>query len=378
VLLIDDLEQWRGTETHLYRLMGRLRGEGIRSVVAVVGRAALVGAFRQAGFAAHALDIFRVFAPAGVAGVARIASLVRREKAGLLVSYHAAADLLGPPAALLAGVPTLSCRRDEGFTKKPIHVAVQRRLNRLVRGMISVSEAAAQAAAHSERFPRERMRVIWNGEDLELYRPGPSLVRGPLGLGPEACVITCVAGLDPVKDHGTLLEAFARVAPRHPQAVLLLAGDGPERGSVERRAAPFGGRVRVLGQRDDIPDLLRATDIYVQTSTTEGFSNAILQAMATALPVVATRVGGNPELVTSDCGLLLPPRDPAAVAEGLGALVADAQRRRALGDAGRRRVEAHGSLQGMAASYAEAFRAAINGSFPGYHERPPMERPDAR
>ena len=281
------------------------------------------------------------------------------------MTYHTAADLLGPPAAYLAGVPVLSCRRDEGFTKKPIHVRLQRPLNALLRGMISVSHRVASAVQSTEGYPPHRTQVIWNGEDLEKFAPGPSPVRGELGIPASACVVGSVSLLSPVKDHATQIEAMARLVQQHPKCCLLVAGDGPMRADLDRAAAPLGERIRFLGHRKDVPDLLRACDVFLQTSLSEGFSNSILQAMATTLPVVVTRVGGNPELVSADCGYLVDTQRPEVTAGHLAELVASPALRRKLGTAGRRRAETYCSLEVMVEAYTDAFERAIHGHFPG-------------
>ena len=187
VLLVDDLSEWTGTEVHLFRLLQQLDPARVRPVVAVVGRHDLADDFRARGIQVEPLQIYRTLAPSGLVGLGKIAALLRREHASLLVTYHTAADLLGPSAGRLAGVPVLSCRRDEGFTKKPIHVRLQRPLNRLLRGMISVSHKVVRAVQESEGYPPHRVQVIWNGEDLEKFAPGPSPVREELGLSPGAC-----------------------------------------------------------------------------------------------------------------------------------------------------------------------------------------------
>ncbi len=365
VLLVDDLSEWTGTEVHLFRLLQQLDPARVRPVVAVVGRHDLADDFRARGIQVEPLQIYRTLAPSGLVGLGKIAALLRREHASLLVTYHTAADLLGPSAGRLAGVPVLSCRRDEGFTKKPIHVRLQRPLNRLLRGMISVSHKVVRAVQESEGYPPHRVQVIWNGEDLEKFAPGPSPVREELGLSPGACVIGSVSLLSEVKDHRTQLEAMERLVQRQRHCVLLVAGDGPERAALEQAAASLGDRVRFLGHRKDVPDLLRACDVFLQTSLSEGFSNSILQAMATALPVVVTRVGGNPELVSADAGFLVDTGDPRVVAGHLSDLASVPPRRQEMGAAGRRRAETYCSLPVMVEAYTDAFERAIHGQFPG-------------
>jgi glycosyltransferase involved in cell wall biosynthesis len=365
ILLIDDLHEWTGTEVHLIRLLQRIDPARLRCVIAAVGRADLAAEFVAAGIAVVPLEIYRTFAPSGLIGLGKIAALIRRERARLLVSYHTSADLLGPIAARSVGVPALSCRRDTGFTKKPIHVTAQRQVNRLLRGMISNSVAVVDAVEASEGFPSGRNQVIWNGEDLERFSPGRSDLRRELGLHDNTCVITSVGLLSPVKDHVTQLTAYQRLIERHQDCCLLIVGDGPERARLEAQAAPLGEKVRFLGHRKDVAEILRATNIYLQTSRSEGFSNAILQAMATTLPVVVTAVGGNPELVSEETGLLVPAGDAGAVTEALGQLFRDPKRRRKLGTAARKRVEQHFSLDLMAAAFTDAFERAIDDRFPG-------------
>jgi glycosyltransferase involved in cell wall biosynthesis len=369
VLLIDELEVWGGTETHLLRLLQRLDPRRLRPVIAVVGRARLVPEFRAQGIPTQALEIHRALALEGVAGAVKIAALLRAERAGLLVTYHTAADLLGPPSGLLARVPVLSCRRDDGFTKKQVHVQLQRPLNELLRGMISVSHFVAHVVERTERFPRSRIQVIWNGEDVTRFAPGSAddaeALRAELGLGVEDCLATCVGSLTPVKDHATQLDALVSLTRSHNRLRLLVVGDGPERATLAERAAPLGDRVRFLGHRRDVPRILRGSDLYVQTSLTEGFSNAILQAMAVGLPIVATAVGGNLELVPATCGVLVPPRDPARLAAALASLVDRQDTRLELGAAARRRAEAYGTLEVMTAAYEDALERAMDGRFPG-------------
>ena len=366
VLLMDDLDEWSGTEVHLRRLVGQLDPARIIPVLAVLGRDGLAREFTEAtGAAVRSLDIRSTLSMEGLRGAARVARLLREVGAGLLVTYHTAADLLGPLAGRLASVPVISCRRDEGFTKKPVHVALQRPLNRLLDGMIVVSNKVRRAVQASEGYPPARSQVIWNGEDLDRFAPGKSGLRKELGLGPDVPLVASVSLLTPIKDHDTQLRAMALLVQRLPQATLLVIGDGPERQRLETLAAHLGQRVRFLGHRDDIPDLLRGVDVLIQTSTSEGFSNTILQAMATAVPVVVTAVGGNVELVSTECGHLMDRGDAEELARRLGQLLGSTNSRQRMGQAGRARVEALCSLDGMVRRYTDAFERAARGDFPG-------------
>jgi glycosyltransferase involved in cell wall biosynthesis len=203
--------------------------------------------------------------------------------------------------------------------------------------------------------------VIENG--IEVGRYGPSAdrpaLRRTLGLDPARRYITCVARFHPVKDHAMLLRAFARLAPLHPDTDLLLAGDGPLREELRAQAAAAGleTRVRLLGVRGDVPDLLRASDIFALTSVSEAASLTVLEAMATSLPVVVTGVGGNPEMVRHGAeGLLVPRGDDAACAEALSRLLGDPALARRMGEAGRRRVEERYRLEQTVENYHRIYR----------------------
>ncbi len=212
----------------------------------------------------------------------------------------------------------------------------------------------------AEGFPASCLEVAYNGID-----PGAppaeadrERVRHALGIAPDRLVVGTVARLDPVKDLSTLIEAFAVVRRELPAALLLIVGDGPERRHLEdlSRARNLSESVLFTGHRSDARELLPALDLYVNSSLTEGVSLTIVEAMASSLPVVATRVGGNPEVVLENrSGTLVPARDAGALAEALRALAGDAERRRAWGAAGRRVVEERFSFERMLELYVGAY-----------------------
>jgi len=171
-----------------------------------------------------------------------------------------------------------------------------------------------------------------------------------------------VGRLDPVKEQITLLEAFARLGSADP--VLVVAGDGPCRDDLHKRAATLGlgDRVRFLGERHDVPDVLRALDVFVLPSIAEGISNTILEAMATGLPVVATRVGGNPELVVDGVtGRLVPRQNADALAEAVGEYLRDPSRRIDHGAQARARATEVFDLDVMRDTYAGVY-AGLGGA----------------
>lgn len=235
-------------------------------------------------------------------------------------------------------------------------------LSRLADQVTAVCEFSARSLAEKDGFAARSVEVIENGIDL----PPPSsetrdLLRGRLGLDPGRQYITCVARFHPVKDHRTLLEAFARLAPEAPQADLLLVGDGQLRSVLEEQTGRLGlrSRVRFLGVRHDVPSLLGASDVFALSSSSEASSLTLLEAMAARLPVVVTDVGGNPEIVRNDVeGLLVPRADPEQLARGLLRVLANPAVGRQMGEAGRQRVEAHFRLDQTIARYYERYLTA--------------------
>jgi glycosyltransferase involved in cell wall biosynthesis len=221
-------------------------------------------------------------------------------------------------------------------------------VNRLTSQVVANSVAAARDSAEDEGLPAGRVLVIHNGVRIP---PDPS----PRGAGHPLLpagkrIILCVANLIHYKGHLDLLAAAAAALPAFPDAALVLVGEGPMRGAIEEAVTSHGlaGRVQLLGQREDIPALLAAAYCLVLASHEESFSNALLEAMAHALPIVATAVGGNAEIVADGVtGLLVPPRDPAALAKALASLLADPGAACRMGHMGRARVASHFSLERM-------------------------------
>ena len=212
-------------------------------------------------------------------------------------------------------------------------------------------------------FPAGRVEVIENGIDLSRYDSaaggGRIALRRRLDLDPERRYIATVARFHPVKDHAMLLHAYARAAAVRPEVDLLLAGDGPLRGELESLVHRLGieGRVRFLGVRADVPDLLRAVDGFALTSVSEAASLTLLEAMASRLPVVVTAVGGNPEIVRDGVeGLLIPRGDAEAATAAFLRILDDPAAAARMGEAGRARVEERYQLSRTIDAYGRLYQ----------------------
>jgi glycosyltransferase involved in cell wall biosynthesis len=289
---------------------------------------------RRAGIAVHDLGMR---SKGDLSVVLRLIRLLRRERIRLLFAFMFHATFLGRLVGRVCRVPVrISSERTMEAEGRG-----RRLLNRwtvpLATHVVAVSERVAAYAAGEFRIPPDRLSTIMNGVDLDHFRP----VRRDREAGSP--VIGCTARLHGENDHATLLRAFTRVQERWPSARLLLVGRGPEEPRLRALAYVLGvsDRVSFIGEQADVFPYLQEMTLYVQPSLAAGIPNSVLEAMATGLPVVATAVGGTPEVVLDgQTGLLVAPGDPSALAEAILTLLADPHLAEGFGKAGRARVEA--------------------------------------
>lgn len=225
----------------------------------------------------------------------------------------------------------------------------------LTTAAVTVSHAVVDQA---EKDFAGKVSVIRNGiAPSEPKRPRNE-VRAALGLGENVAAI-CVARMDALKGHKTLLDALAILKKQEQRLTVLLVGDGAERAALEQQASALGldtSCLRFLGFRQDITDLLAASDLFVLPSLSEGLPLSVLEAMSQGIPIVASCVGGIPEVVIEgENGLLVPPNDSEALAEAMTTLLTDPKRRTMMGQAGQTRVRSEFSFTGMAERYASLY-----------------------
>ncbi len=281
---------------------------------------------------------------------------------GLL--FHA--YILGSFAARLARVPiVIASRRSLGlFKERKLHYRlIEKVANRMTDLIIANSVAVREDVLRQEKVLPSKVRVIYNGIDPFLYEIQTDVgLRASLGLPNGAKVIGVVGNLIHYKGHRFFLQACPEVKAKFPDVRFLLIGDGPLRGELEVMAGELGIKEEVifLGSRNDIPALLSIIDLFVLPSLEEGFSNAILEAMAAGKPVVATRVGGIPEAVVhEETGLLVPPKDPKALADAIIRVLSDPELAMRMGKAGRDRVIREFSLDRMVRSLEQVYEELV-------------------
>lgn len=282
----------------------------------------------------------------------------------ILHTHNAAAHYHAVLATLGLGLRTINSRHGMGALD-----ATSRR-ERLYRWSLrrtdvvaTVCEVARRELERARAWPRAtRLVAVPNGIDVGRFGARDEQARerfvAALGLPARTRLVGTVGRLNRVKDHAGLLQAFARLREDAPDAALVVVGDGELRDELAALAAApaLAGRVHLLGDRGDVADLLRGFDLFVLSSRSEGYSIALLEACASALPIVATDVGGNAEIVQAErTGLLVRAGDPVALAAALRELLADLPRAREMGQAGLEWVRRKGSLAAMAARYEHLY-----------------------
>ena len=272
----------------------------------------------------------------------------RDDRGGSRPPVHAVL-LRGPGQACLCPRPPRLILTEHGRHYPDVVSPLRRAANRLVLDRLADAVNAccgfsAESLHRVDGFPARRIEVIENGIDLSRYDPAAdrAALRRRLGLDPDRRYVVKVARFHPVKDHAMLLRAFARWRPRGRTWICCWSATARCAATWKRSPELLGidGRVRFLGVRSDVPDLLRAVDVFALTSVSEAASLTLLEAMASRLPVVVTAVGGNPEIVRDGVeGLLVPRGDAAAPPPPCSRLLDDPAAAAAMGAAGPRRVE---------------------------------------
>jgi len=272
------------------------------------------------------------------------------------------------PAARLTGVP-IAIHSEHGYEINTVAgLPLRRRLfRRAVYGMtdvvFTVTQQLREYHAGQAWISPSRIRVISNGIDTDFFAPRRdvrSRVLEAAGVGKDRFVIGSVGRLVPIKDHGLLLKSAERLSQRGVNVHVLLAGSGPElirHQEFLKTSGPLAGRVTFLGATDKVPEVMNALDVFVLTSISEGMSNTLLEAMACGLPVLATQVGGNTEVVGDPglCGCLFAPGDINGLAEQLERLATDSYARRNMGTAARERALKMFSMQRMVENYRHLY-----------------------
>jgi glycosyltransferase involved in cell wall biosynthesis/dTDP-4-amino-4,6-dideoxygalactose transaminase len=275
----------------------------------------------------------------------KFVKFLKKEKVDILMTYHFGSDIWGAWFGRLAGVRVIiSNRRDVGFWKSRHHNLAYKIVNHWVDRIIAVSEAVKNTIIESEGVSPAKIEVIYSGVNLDFLSQeiDATSVRKELGLNFDAPIVGVVSWFRSEKGVEYFLQAAAKVKEGLPETQFVIVGDGPLREKMLNLTKELNleQTIRFLGWRLDVPRIMHTFDILVSPSLTEGFSNVVIEAMASGKPVVATRVGGNKEAVIDQkTGILVKPGDAQALANAITFILHNSKVRQDLGNAGRERVK---------------------------------------
>jgi glycosyltransferase involved in cell wall biosynthesis len=327
-----------------------------------VGSAHGAERLRAAGIEPHPVSIPRHLGPGAFLAVRRQLAELRPDLVHTHLGY---ADLLGAPAARSLGIPTVATLHGHAWPGRGLERAKARAMHVARRTcatrVIAVSETARTAYLETSSDHPERVVVVYNGIAGTAQPGAGRALRAELGIAGDDVVVAMVSSLRTEKAHDIALEAIARLLPSVPALRLLVVGDGPLRGEIAQAAAALGDRVLMTGYRPDVMAVLDAADLLLHPSHHDALPTTIIEAMAASTPVIATRVGGIPELVQDGVSGVLVPAPPAApeLARAIGDLLDDAPRRRRLAAAGRERFDREFTAERWAARMEQLYRSVL-------------------
>lgn len=360
VLHIIKVTQIGGAERHLLTLLPALAQRGIASewLMLVEPERPVPEMSDEAEACDIPLTRLLIRHHADLTLVPRLRAAIAERQPDVVHSHLVHADTYALPAARLAGVKTIVTTRhnDDRFRERLPMRALNGALWRQWAGGIVISRALHDFVTRYEGASPAQLRVIPYGMDYIAPNPDEqSRARQALlhacQLPDDALLVGIAARLVPQKGLAHALHAWPELLHAVPQAHLVIAGDGPLRAELESEtdALNLRGRVHFLGWRHDVPHIMAGLDVFLLPSLWEGFGLVLLEAMAQRLPIVATQVSAIPEVVQhGETGLLIPPRDPSAIAEALTMLLRDRALRRHMGLMGEDRLERHFSAARMA------------------------------
>lgn len=302
--------------------------------------------------------------------VARLAAFMRRQRPDVVNPHLFRSTVIAAPLARAVGIRGVveTYHGREAWRQGPLRgrFFVDRVVSTLVTRVIAVSRGAAAFLVHGKGYPAAKVVVIPNGRDLTRFAPGlhRDTVRKELGIDRDAPVVSVVGRLETQKGHVYLLDAWPEVMRSHPDARLVVVGDGSLREALERQARARGVTDSVIftGFRADVPEILDASDVLALPSLHEGMPLTVIEAAATGRPVVATAVDGTPEVVLDgETGYLVPPADPRALARALVTILGDPVAAARMGERAsrwaRERFDVSGHVEATARVYREVAAA---------------------
>jgi len=348
LFLVDQLCEMGGAERVLLNTIRLLPREQYRCSLITFKIDSSLDIFRNMPCPFYVFPLQRTFAWDGFRTAKKLRTYIRSENVKIVHTFFETSDLLGGLVAKTTGLPAVvSSRRDMGILRSPKHDLGYRLLNPCFDLVLAVSEEVRQFCIHKDRLEAAKVQTLYNGLELDkiLCVNGTAELRASLGLDPAASIVMTVGHIRHVKGIDILVETAAKVAREFPKVVFLVIGKVSEPihfQAIQARIAALGihENVRFLGESENIFRHLKMADVFFLPSRSEGFSNALIEAMACGLPCVATRVGGNAEAIEEgENGYLVKREDVDASAERILRLLHNPAEAMRMGVAGRKIVE---------------------------------------
>ncbi len=362
ILHLIETSEPGGAETVLTDIARRLNPDRYRSLVCVLEEGWLTD---RLGTLDIPFVVIENRTPYDPVFLYRLQRLIRRERISLMHSHEFMMTVYGSLASRLTGVPLIGTVHGKVyFPERKRRVYAFRLAASHCAKVIAVSDDLRRYLVSTLGFNRSRVMTLHNGIDLTRYSGSSTRdgTRRRFDVSEGSLVAGTAGSLFAVKGLEYLLEAAAELRRWYPSFTLLIAGEGNQERTLKEMAdsLDLGKTVRFLGFCNDIPDFLGALDVYVCSSVSEGLSLSILEAMAESRPVVATDVGGNPELIRQgENGFLVPPADPGSLAARIKELFDDPMARERFGKCGRRIVEENFSLERMIRDYETLYEKVL-------------------
>ena len=358
-----------GSEHQMVEIACRQKARGQEITVGCLSRKGpLLDVLAQAGIGVSEFNPEgRLVGLAGIRPIIRLTAFLRRHRVDVFQSHDLYSTLLGVPAAWLARVPVIiSSRRDLAswwwYTRR--NRRILRHIQNFSSRIIANSQAVEDFLVREDGFDRRQICVVRNGVDFKRFA-NASGDREKLfpNLGREDRLIAVVANMNvKSKGHSDLIAAGQEICQEFPGAKFLCIGDGIERRELERTVEELRLRNHFLflGRRDDVPNILACCDLFVLPSWAEGLPNSVLEAMAAGVPVVATRVGGIPEIIADGVGgLLVPAQDSRALAAAIAQLLRDPQRAQRFAEVAQERARTEFSYERLLAALDRLYRESF-------------------
>lgn len=353
--LIDVLADRGGSEVNLFRLVTHLDHSRYYPLVCPLqpNDSAIISELREMAIDVIPLNLHSIFSFKAIQSAWTMRRLVRNKQIQIIQTIHFGSDILGSVFKWFwHDAEVISSRRDMGFNELTWHHRILRRCtNRLPDLVLTNSKTMRDYLASREKIPLSRFKTIYNGVEIAapLTAAEKATLRESLGLPQDALLLGCIANIQPIKGFEYLIEAAISMIRQGQDIHLVIIGGVEKRKQnltsyleslLDRvKREQLEERIHFLGPRKDARSLAAALDCFVLPSLSEGFSNAIIEAMAVGLPVIATAVGGNGEaVVEGETGLLVPPADPEALARAMTLLAGDKELRERMGAAARKRA----------------------------------------